>query len=176
MDLLPSGDVLIDCRWRKQSYMAGQCVCPDLQLQWWYLSIIINFNGHLTAILVYKITDTVFSITRSLCTDYQMCRICPRIRRSDHRPPCTHLFVHTAISTAVTKHKPSFNGICMKQLTRYDGTATSVSEPRKNMATIGKVDTSDLMMIIRWFTNIYSELPKHARFSWHIQTYILPRR
>ena len=31
----------------------------------------------------------------------------------------------------------------MKQLTEYDGTTTLETQPRKNMTTMGKVNTSD---------------------------------
>ena len=36
----------------------------------------------------------------------------------------------------------------MQQVTEYDVTNLSGTQPRKNMITMGKVDTSDLMMII----------------------------
>ena len=35
-----------------------------------------------------------------------------------------------------------------------------MAQPRKNMNHIGKLDTSDLMQIIRWVTNISSRSPK----------------
>ena len=47
--------------------------------------------------------------------------------------------------------------------TAHDGTATSGTKPRKNMTTMGKVDISDLMMmmIIKWVINKYSESRPH---------------
>ena len=41
----------------------------------------------------------------------------------------------------------------MQQVTEYDVTHISVTQPRKNMI-MGKVDTSDLMMIITWAMDI----------------------
>ena len=43
---------------------------------------------------------------------------------------------------------PRFPGTYMQQVTEYDITNISGTQPRKNMITMGKVDTSDLMMII----------------------------
>ena len=45
-------------------------------------------------------------------------------------------------------------------MTEYDCTTISDTQPRKNMTTMGKVDTSDLMMIIRWVMNIFFQSPK----------------
>ena len=44
-------------------------------------------------------------------------------------------------------------------MTEYDSTTISDTQPRKNM-TMGKVDTSDLMMIIRWVMDIFFQSPK----------------
>ena len=41
----------------------------------------------------------------------------------------------------------------------------------KNMTTMGKVDTSDLMMIIRWVTNIFFHLNSNGPVQ-HMQPYI----
>ena len=41
-----------------------------------------------------------------------------------------------------------------------DGTTTSGTQPQKNMTTMGKIDTSDLMMIIRWIINVSYRSPK----------------
>ena len=38
----------------------------------------------------------------------------------------------------------------MQYVTEYDVTIISGTQPRKNMITMGKVDTSELMMIITW--------------------------
>ena len=38
----------------------------------------------------------------------------------------------------------------MQQVTEYDATIISGTQPRKKMITKGKVDISDLMMIIIW--------------------------
>ena len=44
-------------------------------------------------------------------------------------------------------------------VTEYDVTYISGTQPRKNMMTIGKIDTSDLMMIITWAMDmIFNEL------------------
>ena len=49
--------------------------------------------------------------------------------------------------------KLSFLGRHMKQLADYDGTINSDTQQRDIMRIMGKADTSDLMMIIRWVTN-----------------------
>ena len=43
--------------------------------------------------------------------------------------------------------------------TAYDGTTTPGTQPRKNMTTMGKIDTS-VLMIIRWVLNVSSRSPK----------------
>ena len=43
--------------------------------------------------------------------------------------------------------------------TEYDVTNISGTQPRKNMKTMGKVDTSDLMMIITWTIDISFQWP-----------------
>ena len=43
--------------------------------------------------------------------------------------------------------------IYMLYATEYDVTNTSGTQPRKNIITIGKGDTSDLIMIITWVPN-----------------------
>ena len=48
---------------------------------------------------------------------------------------------------------PSIPGIYVKQMTEYDSTAISDTQ-LQYMTTVEKVDTSDLMMIIRWVINI----------------------
>ena len=48
--------------------------------------------------------------------------------------------------------------VCAKP-TAYDGTITSGTQLRKNMTTMGKVDTFDLMMIIRPVIDIFSQSP-----------------
>ena len=40
------------------------------------------------------------------------------------------------------------------------------------MTTMGKVDTSDLMMIIRWVVNIFFQSPKLEWPVQHMQPYI----
>ena len=53
----------------------------------------------------------------------------------------------------------SFHGIYMKA-TAYDDTTSSGTQPQKILKTMGMVDTSDLMMIIRWIINISSQSPE----------------
>ena len=48
----------------------------------------------------------------------------------------------------------------MKQRTEYDNTATSNKQPRKSTTTMGKVDTSDLIMIMVWITDTSSRSHK----------------
>ena len=48
----------------------------------------------------------------------------------------------------------------MQQVTEYDVTNISGTQPRKNMTTMGKVDTSDLMMIITWAIDISFQSPR----------------
>ena len=56
-------------------------------------------------------------------------------------------------------------------MTEYGSTTISDTQPRKNMTTMGKVDTSDLMMIIRWIINISFQSPK---FEWASSTHATP--
>ena len=52
-------------------------------------------------------------------------------------------------------------------------TNISDTRPRKNMITMGKVDTSDLMMIIKWAINISFQSPELKWVSWtHTTPYI----
>ena len=47
----------------------------------------------------------------------------------------------------------------MQWVTEYHVTNISGTKPRKNMITMGKVDTSDLMMIITWAIDISFQSP-----------------
>ena len=51
-------------------------------------------------------------------------------------------------------------------MTEYDVTNISGTQPRKNMITMGKVDTSDLMMIITWAIDISFQSPILKWTSW----------
>ena len=57
----------------------------------------------------------------------------------------------------INVRKPSFPGIYRK-LPACDGTTTPRTQPRKNVTTMGKVDTSDLMMVTPWVKNIIEYL------------------
>ena len=62
----------------------------------------------------------------------------------------------------------------MQYVTEYDVTNISDTRPRKNMITIGKVDASDLMMIITWAIDISFQLPELKWVSWtHTTPHIL---
>ena len=62
----------------------------------------------------------------------------------------------------------------MQDLTVSNVTNISDTRPRKNMITMGKVDTSDLMMIITWAINISFQSPELKWVSWtHTTPYIL---
>ena len=62
----------------------------------------------------------------------------------------------------------------MQYVTEYDVTNISDTRPRKNMITMGKVVTSDSMMIITWATNISFQSPELKWVSWtHTTPYIL---
>ena len=62
----------------------------------------------------------------------------------------------------------------MQYVTEYGVTNISDTRPRKNMITIGTVDTSDLMMIKTWAINIPFQSPELKWFSWtHTTPYIL---
>ena len=62
----------------------------------------------------------------------------------------------------------------MQYVTEYDVTNISDTRPRKNMITMGKRDTSDLMMIITWAVNISFQSPELKWVSWtHTTPYIL---
>ena len=62
----------------------------------------------------------------------------------------------------------------MKQLVEYNGKTTSDKQPRKNMTTIGKVDTSDLIMMIRrWLSNITT---KHELASCSHATFYIAKK
>ena len=52
--------------------------------------------------------------------------------------------------------------------TAYDDKTTLGTQPRKNMTTMEKVDTSDLMMIVRWVMDMSS---RSTKFEWASSTY-----
>ena len=60
-------------------------------------------------------------------------------------------------------------------MTEYGSTTISDTQPRNNMTTMGKVDTSDLMMIIQWVTNISFQSPKLEWPVQHMQPHILQK-
>ena len=61
----------------------------------------------------------------------------------------------------------------MQYVTEYDVTNISDTRPRKNMITMGKVDTSDLMMIMTWAINKSFQSPELKWVSWtHATPYI----
>ena len=43
---------------------------------------------------------------------------------------------------------------------QYDGTTNTDTQPQKNLTTMGKVDTSDLVLVRRWVTNMFSRSPQ----------------
>ena len=59
----------------------------------------------------------------------------------------------------------------MQYMTEYDVTNISDPRPWKNMITMGKVDKSDLMMMITWAINISFQSPELIWVSW---TYTTP--
>ena len=62
----------------------------------------------------------------------------------------------------------------MQYVTEYDIINISDTRPRKNMITMRKVDTSDLMMIITWAMNISFQSPELKWVRWkHTTPYIL---
>ena len=62
----------------------------------------------------------------------------------------------------------------IQYVTEYNVTNISDTRPRKSMITMGKVDTSDLMMIITWAINISFQSPALKWVSWtHTTPYIL---
>ena len=63
----------------------------------------------------------------------------------------THYRLHSS-----SGHKNNFPRIYIKQFREYDGKRTTISDTqsRKNMPTMGEVDTSDIMIIIRCTTNM----------------------
>ena len=62
----------------------------------------------------------------------------------------------------------------MQYVTKYDVIYISDTRPRKNMITVGKVDTSDLMMIITRAINVSFQSPELKWVSWtHTTPYIL---
>ena len=62
----------------------------------------------------------------------------------------------------------------MQYVTEYDVTNIPDTRPRKNMKTMGKDDTSDLMIIITWAINISFQSPELKWVSWtHTTPYIL---
>ena len=60
--------------------------------------------------------------------------------------------------TVIKDTKPSFPFIYMK-CTTYYGTTTSGTQPRKNMTTMGKINISDLVMMLRWVMNMSCRPP-----------------
>ena len=62
----------------------------------------------------------------------------------------------------------------MQYVTEYDVTNISDTRPQKNMITMVKFDTTDLMMIITWAINISFQSPGLKWVSWtHTTQYIL---
>ena len=59
----------------------------------------------------------------------------------------------------------------MQKVTEYDVKNISDTQPRKNMITMGKVDTSDLMMIITWAVDKSFQSPI---LKWVIWTHTTP--
>ena len=62
----------------------------------------------------------------------------------------------------------------MQYVTEYDVINISDTRPQKNMITMGKIDTSYLMMIVTWGINISFQSPELKWVSWtHTTPYIL---
>ena len=70
-----------------------------------------------------------------------------------------------------------FPGTYMQWVTEYDVTNISATQPRENMITMGKVDTSDLMMIMTWAIDMsyQSHILKWASWT-HITPYIVMKK
>ena len=67
-----------------------------------------------------------------------------------------------------------FSGMYMQNVTEYDVTNISDTRLRKNMITMGKVDTSDLMIMMTWAINIFFQSPELKWVSWtHTTPYSL---
>ena len=86
-------------------------------------------------------------------------------------PWCTRLFAHIIILHGKKWNKIQLSQDIYVKLTAYDGTTTSGTQPPKNMTTMGKVDTSDLTMIMRWVINISSRSPE---LQWTSLTHTTP--
>ena len=88
--------------------------------------------------------------------------------------PTTMPAIHThhRLHDSDGNQKPTFPGIYMTQLTAYDGTTTSGIQPWKNVTTMGKVYTSDLIMIIQWVTTISFHRSLNGTFE-HVRPHIL---
>ena len=71
----------------------------------------------------------------------------------------TWIFTNDINCAVLIETKLRFFRISIKQLTYYYGIATPDSKPLKNMITMGKGDTSDLRMIIKWVTKMSFQSP-----------------
>ena len=67
-----------------------------------------------------------------------------------YRTICTHHKLRNNNENKIS----FFSGMYMQQVTEYGVTNISGTKPRKNMTTMGKIDTSDLIMIEIWATDI----------------------
>ena len=76
------------------------------------------------------------------------------------KPKCVRLFALIIICTIIMKTKSRFSRNIYAIVTKYFVTNISGTQPRKYMITMGKVDTSDLMMIITWAMDISLQSPK----------------
>ena len=63
------------------------------------------------------------------------------------------IFTHRILRSS-SGNKNSISGTYMKRLTEYDGTPKLDMQPRKHMPTMEKVNTPDLMVIVRWIANL----------------------
>ena len=78
------------------------------------------------------------------------------------KPKRIRIFALIINCTMITETNSRFPGTYMQQVTEYDLTNISGTQPRKNMITMGKGDTSDLMMIITWAIDVSFQSPRTA--------------
>ena len=66
------------------------------------------------------------------------------------KPKRIRIFALIINYTMLMKTNPGFPGTYIQQVIGYDVTNSSGTQPRKNLVTMRKVDTSNLMMIMTW--------------------------
>ena len=81
------------------------------------------------------------------------------------------IFAHQKLHNNNENKFPVFSELLMHYVTEYDVTNISGTQPWKDMTTMGKVDTFDLMMIITWAKIVISRANSWGLFHHCIKTF-----